>query len=289
MNDDSRATMHGVGLPGQRRIEWLQRDVPTPGARQVLISVRTSSICGSDLRAIYREHLGEGPERYQGVIAGHEPAGEVVAVGPECRRVRVGDRVAVYHVAGCGMCSECRRGYLVGCTDSGRAAYGWQRDGGHAPYLLAEEVTCLALPDDLTFVDGALVACAFGTAYEALLRIAISGSDRLLVTGLGPVGLAVALVARGLGVHQVVGVELDAARRELAESLGLIDVALGADAPIEELRGAFGRRLPRQRRCERLRRSSGSAEAASGHPRASRAMGQRVARPSHNLPWVQHV
>ena len=124
--------------------------------------MKASSICGSDIRAIYREHLGRGPEAYQGVVAGHEPSGEVVAVGPGCHRLTPGDRVVVYHIAGCGMCEECRRGYLIGCTDPSRAAYGWQRDGGHAEYLLAEERTCLLLPRSCR--TSTAPSCPAGTA-----------------------------------------------------------------------------------------------------------------------------
>ena len=224
------ATMRGVLLPGDSTVEHVTRDVPTPGHGQVLLRMKASSICGSDIRAIYREHLGHGPEAYQGVVAGHEPCGEVVALGPGCRRLGEGDRVVVYHISGCGQCEQCRGGYLIGCTDPSRAAYGWQRDGGHADYLLADEVTCLPMPDSLSYVDGALVSCGFGTAYEALLRLDVSGRDTLLVTGLGPVGLAAAMLARAMGVRQVVGTDVAAERRDLATSLGLVDEAVPADA-----------------------------------------------------------
>jgi threonine dehydrogenase-like Zn-dependent dehydrogenase len=163
------------------------------------------------------------------VIAGHEPAGEVVAVGRDCIRVKPGDRVAIYHIAGCGQCDECRKGYMIGCHAPQRAAYGWQRDGGHAPLLLAEEVTCLPLPDELTFVDGACVACGFGTAYEGLRRLGLSGRDRLLVTGLGPVGLAAAMLGRAMGATTVVGTDVSPERRRLATDLGLVDAAIPSD------------------------------------------------------------
>jgi D-arabinose 1-dehydrogenase-like Zn-dependent alcohol dehydrogenase len=71
------------------------------------------------------------------------------------------------------------------------------------PYLLAEENTCVRLPDNLSYVDGALIACGFGTAWEALTRIGVNGRDRMLVTGLGPVGLAAAMLGRALGVNEV--------------------------------------------------------------------------------------
>jgi 2-desacetyl-2-hydroxyethyl bacteriochlorophyllide A dehydrogenase len=218
--------MTGAVLPGNSTVELRSFPVPTPGHGQVLLRMRASTICGSDIRAIYREHLGVGAEAYQGVIAGHEPSGEVVAVGPGCIRFAPGDRVVIYHICGCGQCDECRHGYEIGCHQPERAAYGWQRDGGHAEYLVAEERSCLRLPDELSFLDGACVACGFGTAYEALLRAGVSGNDRLLVTGLGPVGLAVAMLGRAMGASSVIGTDPSADRRALASSLGAVDQAL---------------------------------------------------------------
>ena len=221
--------MRGVRLPGNSTVEHVTAPVPEPGHGQVLLAVRASSICGSDIRAIYREHLGHGAEAYRGVIAGHEPCGEVVAVGPGCRRLQPGSRVVVYHIVGCGQCQECRIGYEIGCTAPSRQAYGRQRDGGHAQYLLAEERSCLALPDSLSFVDGALVSCGFGTAWEAVRRLGVSGADTVLVTGLGPVGLAAAMLARSLGAGPVIGVDPVAERRALATELGVVDHALASD------------------------------------------------------------
>jgi threonine dehydrogenase-like Zn-dependent dehydrogenase len=221
--------MNGVVLPGDSTVAPVTRDVPEPGHGQVLLAMKASSICGSDIRAIYREHLGHGPEAYQGVVAGHEPCGQVVAVGPGCRRLAEGDRVVVYHIAGCGVCDQCRSGYMIGCTDPSRAAYGWQRDGGHADYLLAEETTCLPMPEAMSYVDGALVSCGFGTAYEALLRLDVSGRDTLLVTGLGPVGLAAAMLARAMGAGPIVGTDVSTERLTLATDLGLVDAAVVAD------------------------------------------------------------
>ena len=114
--------MRGVYLPGGRRVDLREVPDPEPGPGQVVLAVQASTICGSDLRAIYREHLGRGPEAYRGVIAGHEPCGEIVAVGPDVARVRVGDRVVVHHISGCGQCDECRRGYQISCTSPRRAA-----------------------------------------------------------------------------------------------------------------------------------------------------------------------
>ena len=83
--------MRGALLPGDRQVDLRDFPVPEPGRGQVLIRMRASTICGSDIRAIYREHLGTGAEAYQGVIAGHEPCGEVVALGPDTQRLAVGE------------------------------------------------------------------------------------------------------------------------------------------------------------------------------------------------------
>jgi D-arabinose 1-dehydrogenase-like Zn-dependent alcohol dehydrogenase len=117
-----------------------------------------------------------------------------------------GDRVVVYHILGFGRCEECTKGFMIGCTSRERAAYGWQRDGGHADYLLAEASTLLHLPDGLTYTDGALVACGFGTAYQGILRAGVSGRDTVLVVGLGPVGLGVVMLAASSGA-EVIGVD----------------------------------------------------------------------------------
>ena len=223
--------MTGVILPGNSTVMFREFPVPDPGPGQVLVKMKASSICGSDIRAIYRAHLGKGPEGYQpGTIAGHEPCGKIVAVGPGCKQFKPGDRVILYHISGCGICDDCKEGYMISCHSPFRAAYGWQRNGGHAAYLLAEENTCVALPDNLSYLDGALVACGFGTAWEALTRMRVNGRDRLLVTGLGPVGLAAAMLGRALGVQEVIGVDTSDARRHLGGELRLVDHALPSES-----------------------------------------------------------
>jgi len=235
-------TMLAAYLPGNSTVEMREVPVPRPGHGEVLLEVKASTICGSDIRAIYHEHLGKGPEGYQGVIAGHEPAGQVVVTGPGCRRFRQGDRVIVYHISGCGLCNDCRRGYMISCTSAEyRRAYGWQRDGGMARYMVAEEKDLIALPDELTYLDGAQVACGFGTVYEALEKIGISGNHAVLITGLGPVGLAAAALCRKLGAERIIGIDVVPERLELAQRLGLCDDALhSGEDNVEQVRALTG-------------------------------------------------
>lgn len=266
------ATMNGVFLPGNSTVEHRVVEVPEPGPGQVLLKMRASSICGSDIRAIYREHVGTGAEGYRGVVAGHEPCGEVVALGPGVTSRVVGERVVVYHISGCGMCQECRRGYPIGCLSEQRAAYGWQRDGGHGDFLLAEAVSCIPLPDELSYVDGALVSCGFGTAYQGLQRAAISGDDRLLVTGLGPVGLATAMLGRAMGATTVIGSDVSAERVDLARRLGLVDVAVTDPGELDDaVAGATG-----GRGCEVTVDCSGNPAAREAALRNTRGWGRCV-------------
>jgi threonine dehydrogenase-like Zn-dependent dehydrogenase len=221
--------MIGAYLPGNSTAELREAPDPSPGHGEVVLRMKASTICGSDIRCIYHQHLGKGPEGYQGVIAGHEPCGQIVAAGPGCRRFREGDRVIVYHISGCGVCSDCRRGYMISCTSAKyRRAYGWQRDGGMADYLLAEEKDLIALPGELSYADGAQVACGFGTVYEGLQKIGISGDHDVLITGLGPVGLAAGALCRKMGAQRIIGIDVVADRLELARKLGLCDFALTA-------------------------------------------------------------
>src|SRR6185503_10265967 len=215
----------------------------------------------------------KGPEGYQGVIAGHEPAGQIVAAGPGCRRFRVGDRVIVYHISGCGVCNDCRRGYMISCTSPEyRRAYGWQRDGGMAEYLLAEEKDLISLPDSLSYLDGAQVACGFGTVYEALRKIGIDGNHTVLIGGLGPVGLAAGALCRKLGAEKIIGIDISAERREIALKQALCDFVISAGPHnVDEVRELTGRNG-----VERAIDCSGNAEARAVAIRATRKWGRIV-------------
>jgi len=244
--------MTGAILPGNSTVELKEFEIPKPGHGQVLVQTKATTICGSDIRCIYREHLGKGPEGYiPGMIAGHEPCGVIVEEGEGLKRFKKGDRVIVYHISGCGVCNDCRRGYYISCSSSFRQAYGWQRNGGMAPYVLCEEKDLVALPDELTYKDGAQVACGFGTVYEAIEKIGVSGNDAVLVTGLGPVGLAALMLCKAMGANKLIGVELQDSRITLAKELGLVDHVLkpGEDALDEILRLTGGKGVERAIDC----------------------------------------
>lgn len=232
--------MLGMKLPGNSTVESGEYDVPTPGHGQVLLKMKAASLCGSDLKFIYHEHTDKtGGARYDNVIAGHEPSGQVVAVGEGVKDFKEGDRVVVYHIQGCGYCDECRKGYFINCQEPGRRAYGWQRDGALADYMVADESTCIHLTDFLTYEDGAMIACGFGTAYQGLLRGNVSGNDTVVVMGLGPVGQAAVIMSKALGA-KVIAIDIAEERMEMAKKIGADEVLLGDDGVVDRVMALTG-------------------------------------------------
>jgi threonine dehydrogenase-like Zn-dependent dehydrogenase len=200
---------------------------PCPGPGQVVVEMKASGICGSDIHFFRtdRDTFNAHPRR--NMILGHEPAGVVREVGPGVTHVAPGDRVLVYHYTGCYHCGHCSAGFIYRCEQA--QGHGREIHGGFADCLLTEAGSVVQLPDWASFAEGAIAACAGGTGFNAALKAEPSGKDLMLVFGLGPVGLSAALVSQALGA-QVVGVEPKHTRRELAADLGielLIDPKVG--------------------------------------------------------------
>ena len=203
--------MRGVVFQGERRLEIKEFPDPQPGPGEVVVKMGASGICGSDLHP-YR---GAQPRTN---ISGHEPCGSVAALGPGVVGARVGDRAMVHHYSGCMRCKYCRTGYYQLCVE-GHKTYGLGSHGGNADYLLIPAECLVPLPDELSYADGAAIACGTGTAYMAVKRLDVSGRDTLAVYGQGPVGLSATLLAKAMGAR-VIAVDVSEARLELAKGLG---------------------------------------------------------------------
>ena len=211
--------MRGAVLLGDRQVDLREFADPEPGINQVVVRMKASGLCGSELHALYQASAEQRRNtRTWGYIGGHEPAGVVEKLGPGVEGLQVGDRVIVYHIQGCGYCKYCRSGWMLHCPNAKRS-YGWDIHGGHADFILVYEENCIKLPEGISFADGACCACGTGTAFQALRRIGISGRDRFVALGLGPVGLSGVMLARAMGA-EVIGVDLVPERLELARKLG---------------------------------------------------------------------
>ena len=236
--------MRGVVPLGEGRVEVREVPDPHPGPGEAVVALRNAGICGSDLHTAHRswQEIGER----QNLVIGHEASGVVAEVGAGVSPALVGTRVSVYHYRGCGLCRHCLAGEIVFCA--GKRGYGWHVHGADADFLLTDARNCCPLPDELTHLDGSFLACAAGTAYAALRKLeAVAGAPTCAVVGLGPVGLAAALLARAMG-WRVIGLDRVAERRAYAEAQGITTVAPsegdgGASAaPTGHVEGAAGSR-----------------------------------------------
>ena len=208
--------MRALRLLGERQAVVVDAPIPRPGPGQVLLEMKAAAICGSDLHGYRRPQPDDAPTRR--FIPGHEPCGVVVECGPDVDGWSAGDRAVVYHRVTCQRCYYCATGSRNLCVDR-KGAYGFNHDGADTEYMVAAAADLLPLPDGFSFVDGALLACQVGTAYHPLKTMQVSGRDRLVVSGLGPVGLLAVVLGRAMGAR-VVGVDPSAERRALAERLG---------------------------------------------------------------------
>jgi threonine dehydrogenase-like Zn-dependent dehydrogenase len=239
--------MRGLSFGGDRTIDFLDVPDPTPGEGEVVLAMKASGMCGSDLK-MYRAARGSlsiaRVDNTVPVVAGHEPCGVVAAVGPgvKANEAKVGDRVMVHHYAGCTVCDHCRTGWAQMCSSQAPAVYGISANGGHAPFLKVPARTLVTLPDELSFEAGAAISCGTGTAYAGLKRANLMGSDTIAVFGQGPVGLAGTQLAAAMGAR-VIALDINSARLARASEFGadvLVDPS--KDDPVQAIREITGGR-----------------------------------------------
>jgi L-idonate 5-dehydrogenase len=238
--------IHGVH---DLRVE--KRKTPEPKAGEVLVRLGAGGICGSDLH--YFHHGGVADFRLrEPLILGHEIAGEIVALGPGVTTLQTGDRVAINPARYCGVCDQCRAGRSNLCSEVrffGSASRFPHVQGGFAEYFCAAETQCIPLTSDIPFP---VIACAepLSVVLHAANQADQLSDKRVLITGAGPIGLLLAIVARYAGAREIaitdrVQAPLDVATRvgadqamnvaenpsalgELSKKIGGFDVALEA-------------------------------------------------------------
>jgi threonine 3-dehydrogenase len=208
-----QALVKTTAAPGLTRTDW---PYPTPGPRDAIVKVRATSLCGTDAH-IYRwdewAHRRVQPPR----IIGHELCGDVVEVGREVTRVKVGDYVAAESHITCGQCFQCRTGQAHVCKNY--KILGIDRDGSYAQYVaIPENVlwrTAPEIPPEFACVQEPL-----GNAVDAALAEDITGHT-VLITGCGPTGLFAAAVARVAGAATIIASDVSDYRLGLAKQLGV--------------------------------------------------------------------
>ena len=198
---------------GNGRIEFMEKAVPSVGPGQLLIAVKANALCGTERRQFY-----EGSE----VTPGHEAAGIVVATGSETQTA-VGTLGVIFLMDFCSTCRSCRRGFTNQCLHK-RGDMGFNKDGGYGAYELVHETNFFPLDGDIALTDATLLLDIMGTGGHVIKRSRLVHPDieSVVVTGAGPIGLAVLVMAKLLLGPQIPVLISDVSmyRLELAESLG---------------------------------------------------------------------
>ncbi len=195
---------------------WLEEiDKPVPGHNDVLIKVRRTAICGTDIH-IYQWDDWARKTIPVPLAIGHEFCGEIVACGSEVRGLKAGDRVSAEGHITCGVCRNCRAGRRHLCRNS--LGIGVSRSGAFAEFISVPAFNVFKLPDLITD-EMAAILDPLGNATHTALSFDLVGED-VLVTGAGPIGIMAVAIARYAGARHIVVTDINDYRLDLARKMG---------------------------------------------------------------------
>ncbi|OJH45694.1 zinc-dependent alcohol dehydrogenase family protein [Paracoccus sp. SM22M-07] len=201
---------------------------PTPGPDGVVLKVAATGVCRSD----WHGWMGHDSAIDLPHVPGHELAGVVEAVGKEVRNWKVGDKVTVPFICGCGSCSECHSGNQQVCLYQEQP--GFTHWGSFAEYVPIHhaDLNLVALPEAMDFATAASLGCRFATSFRAVIDHGkVRAGQWLAVHGCGGVGLSAVMIAAAAG-ENVIGVDLDPAKLAMARDLGAVAVIDGREADV---------------------------------------------------------
>ncbi|MCI8817932.1 MAG: alcohol dehydrogenase catalytic domain-containing protein [Oscillibacter sp.] len=208
--------------PSTGRIAWVtaphtveirQRDIRPLAPHEVLIQIRASALCGSDLHTVRGKH----PSVSLPSTIGHEFSGDVVAIGEAVSPARLGQRVTVEPCTACGTCESCRSGRYDLC---GKLRFLYRDgDGAMADYILVNESSLFPLPDAMSYDEGALME-PLSVSIHAVRRGGVSSGDSVFILGDGPIGILTAAACRLAGAERILLAGHSPARLALAKSFG---------------------------------------------------------------------
>lgn len=195
---------------------WMtETAVPEIGHNDVLIKIRKTAICGTDMHIYQWDEWSQATVPVP-MVTGHEYAGEIVALGSEVLGYEIGDRVSGEGHITCGHCRNCRAGRRHLCRNT--EGVGVNRPGAFAEYLALPAYNLFKLPDEISD-DLAAIFDPFGNAVHTALAFDVVGED-VLITGAGPIGIMAAAVIRHIGARHVVITDVNDYRLALAEQMG---------------------------------------------------------------------
>jgi L-iditol 2-dehydrogenase len=208
-------------------IELQERPVPQPGPHQVLLRVLAVGTCGSDVHYFREGRIGDFVVE-EPMVLGHEPSGEVVAIGADVSALEPGQRVSIEPGTPCFTCAQCRAGRYNLCPDMSFYATP-PIDGAFSEFVLAHEAMCYPVPDQVSDEAAALLE-PLSVGVWSNFKAGTGPGSRVLVTGAGPIGLVAVQTARAFGASEVVVSDVNPHRLALAAQLGAtatVDVSGG--------------------------------------------------------------
>lgn len=201
---------------------------PAPAPQGVVIKVEATGLCRSD----WHGWMGHDPDITLPHVPGHELAGTVQAVGRQVSRWKVGDRVTVPFVGGCGHCAECHSGNHQVCENQFQPGFtAW---GSFAEYVAVDyaDTNLVGLPEDLDFTTAASLGCRFVTSFRAIVDQArVLPGEWVAVHGCGGVGLSAIMIASAMGAN-VIAIDLKEDKLALAKQVGAIATVNGTETDV---------------------------------------------------------
>lgn len=205
---------------GKRNLSIQEVPVPTVGPLQVKVRIKACGICGSDVHLILHGTL---KCKHYPQIPGHEASGVVEEIGENVTRFKKGDRVVLAAGTSCGECAACKSGKENLCKDIG--VFGFDRSGSFAEYNIVEERYLVPLPETIPFEQGAILADAVSTPYNAIkFRGKIQENDTVAIFGCGGLGIHGVVIARALTKGKVIALDVDRGALENALAYGADEV-----------------------------------------------------------------
>ncbi|MBD8664332.1 L-threonine 3-dehydrogenase [Rhizobium sp. CFBP 8752] len=215
---------------------WMEHiPVPDPGPNDVLIRVKKSAICGTDVHIWNWDSWAQKTIPVP-MVVGHEFCGEIAQVGSAVTKVQVGARVSSEGHIVCGKCRNCRAGRGHLCRNT--LGVGVHRPGSFAEFVCIPEDNVVPIPDDVPD-EIAAIFDPFGNAVHTALSFDLVGED-VLVTGAGPIGIMGAMVAKRSGARKVVITDINPVRLALAEKLGIDHVVDASKANLSDVMKRIG-------------------------------------------------